>query len=103
LVNAWSKGHFPVSCYQLLANDASAFCIGKARLVLTPIQIKMARTALGWTRAQLAATSGVAAKTIQRVENGENATVQKMQKIEDAFRRAGCDFADDNWVKAPST
>ena len=73
----------------------------EAHSLLTPMQIKLARTALGWGRKELAEASGVSRATIKRIEDGNRAFADTVDALERTLRRHGCDFADDNWVKAP--
>ncbi len=61
--------------------------------VLSPIQCRMARAALGWSLDALAEESGVNRWTILRFENGESVTRSKNRRtLRRAFEAAGVRF-----------
>lgn len=64
--------------------------------MITPAQIRAARSLIGWTQAQLAERSGVSEVSIKNIERGATdpraATLAKMQT---AFKEAGVVFLDD--------
>jgi transcriptional regulator with XRE-family HTH domain len=63
----------------------------------------MARAALGWSRQRLATEAGTSEATVKRIEEGNRSFADTLDSIDRTLRDRGCDFADDNWVKAPST
>jgi transcriptional regulator with XRE-family HTH domain len=59
------------------------------------MQIKMARSALGWSTQKLADESGVSARTLNRIETGEgflSATTANLKLVEMTFKAAGIEF-----------
>jgi transcriptional regulator with XRE-family HTH domain len=60
--------------------------------VLTPVQIRMARAALGWGVRDLAKKAGLAPNTVSRFENGHGARVETLALIERAFEKEGVIF-----------
>lgn len=66
-----------------------------------PTQIKMARAAIGWSRARLASESGVAVNTIQRLEEGKQVLSGNLEKIIRAIDRAGVAFKPDGSIIPP--
>jgi DNA-binding XRE family transcriptional regulator len=70
--------------------------------MLTPIQCKMARAALGWGVKDLAEKANIAANTVVRFENEKheaNPSTQTM--IKQAFEAAGVRFSEDGGVLPP--
>ena len=69
--------------------------IGYAAEMITPAQIRAARSLIGWTQAELAKHSGVSEVSIKNIERGatdpRSGTLTKMQ---DAFRKGGVVFLD---------
>jgi transcriptional regulator with XRE-family HTH domain len=62
-------------------------------------QIAMARAALGWSREELAARSGVSAPTIKRAETaGSGMYVDTAIKLQRAFEAAGLVLLSDGQV-----
>jgi transcriptional regulator with XRE-family HTH domain len=63
-------------------------------------QIRAGRALLGWSMAELTAQSGVSASTIKRLEAAGRdvpaATVQSLVAIENALRKSGVTFIDEN-------
>lgn len=60
--------------------------------MITCVQIKMARTGLGWTGKKLSEESGVGLSTIKRLEQDDSfssVSIQKVQAIEKAFLATG--------------
>ena len=57
--------------------------------MLTRNQVKMARAALGWSTTELARQAGITANTVTRFENGGNVTLATVEKMKEAFERAG--------------
>ena len=63
--------------------------------MITSAQIRAARVALGWTAADLGVLSGLASRTILRVEASDGVpqtTTQTMAKIMQALESAGIEF-----------
>jgi len=64
--------------------------------MITRIQVKMARVALGWGVRELAAKAGVSANTVSRYENGADALGETLYRIQRALEEAGVVFIDRN-------
>ena len=64
--------------------------------MITRVQIKMARAALGWGVRDLAAKTGLAANTISRYENGADALGETLLRIQRTFEEAGIIFIDED-------
>ena len=64
--------------------------------MLAGTQIKMARAALGWGVRDLAKKAGVNPNTVNRIENGHDAMVGTLVKIQSALEAAGIEFIDPN-------
>lgn len=60
--------------------------------MLSGIQIRMARAALGWSVRDLAGRAGVTPNTVSRVENGGDALVATLEKLERLFLAEGIEF-----------
>jgi transcriptional regulator with XRE-family HTH domain len=54
----------------------------------------MARTALDWTRLDLATASGVSERTIARFEAGELILIKRVRALRGAFEAQGIIFVD---------
>jgi transcriptional regulator with XRE-family HTH domain len=52
---------------------------------MNPTQCKMARAALGWSRADLAAAAGVAQATVERFELGDTIEPGELKEIRSTF------------------
>lgn len=63
--------------------------------MLSGLQIKMARIAVGWDAAQLAGASGVALTTVSRIENGGGVYASTLAKLQEALEGAGAVFIAD--------
>ena len=66
--------------------------------MVTSEQIKMARTALGWSVEKLASESVVGVRTIHRIEaqNGiPNATAGNLKLLRETLQAAGIEFIGD--------
>jgi transcriptional regulator with XRE-family HTH domain len=63
---------------------------------MKPIQLKMARAAVGWGVRDLAKKAGVTANTVTRIENGADAKQSTMDKLQHALESAGVEFIDEN-------
>jgi transcriptional regulator with XRE-family HTH domain len=66
--------------------------------MITRVQIRMARAALGWGVRELADHAGLAPNTVSRFENGADARFDTLVQIQEALERAGIMFvpADDH-------
>jgi transcriptional regulator with XRE-family HTH domain len=60
--------------------------------MITPLQVRMARAALGWGVRQLSTKAGVATNTVSRFENGYGAMVETLTRIQGALENAGVIF-----------
>ncbi len=63
---------------------------------MRPVQLRMARAALGWGVRDLAAKSGVTANTVTRIENGADSKQSTIDKLRRALEEAGVEFIDAN-------
>jgi len=64
--------------------------------MITSVQVRMARAALGWSVRDLASRAGMAANTVSRYENGADAYGETLTKIRRAFEQSGVIFIDEN-------
>ena len=63
--------------------------------MLLPIQVKLARTALGWGVRELAQNAGVAPSTIVRFEAGRGGMqASTLSRVEQCLREGGVIFVD---------
>ena len=63
---------------------------------MTPIQCRMARTALDWSSADLARAAEVGQATVTRFETGRDARMSTVEKLRSAFEAAGIAFIAEN-------
>jgi transcriptional regulator with XRE-family HTH domain len=63
---------------------------------MKPVQIKMARAAVGWGVRELAKKARVAANTVSRIENGADAKQSTIDRLQQALEAAGIDFINEN-------
>ena len=63
---------------------------------MKPIQLRMARAAVGWGVRELAEKAGVTANTVTRIENGSDARQSTMDSLQQALETAGVVFIDEN-------
>jgi len=63
---------------------------------MKPVQIKMARAAIGWGVRELAEKAGVTANTVTRIENGADAKQSTMNRLQHALEIAGIELIDEN-------
>jgi transcriptional regulator with XRE-family HTH domain len=63
---------------------------------MKPVQLKMARAALGLGVRELAEMTGITANTISRIENGSDAKQSTITAIRQALESAGVIFIDQN-------
>jgi transcriptional regulator with XRE-family HTH domain len=71
--------------------------LSEARMI-TRLQVRMARTALGWGVRDLADRTGLSPTTVSRFENGHDARMDTVRQIQDVLERAGVIFVpgDEN-------
>lgn len=69
--------------------------------MLTSVQIRMARAALGWGVRDLAKKAGLAPNTVSRFENGHGARVETLVLIERAFADEGIVFLEADQTGGP--
>ena len=60
--------------------------------MITRLQVRMARTALGWGVRDLARKVGVSPTTVTRFENGAHTRADTLGQIQDVLERAGIIF-----------
>lgn len=58
----------------------------------------MARTALDWTRQDLATASGVSERTIARFESGESVLPARVKALRHVFEAKGVLFIDSGYL-----
>lgn len=63
---------------------------------MTPVQIRMARAAVGWGVRELAEKAGVTANTVTRIENGADAKQSTLNAMRLALETAGVIFIEEN-------
>ena len=63
---------------------------------MKPVQLKMARAAVGWGVRELAKKAGVTANTVTRIENGADAKQSTMDRLQHALEAAGIEFIPEN-------
>ncbi|MEJ5018671.1 helix-turn-helix transcriptional regulator [Ochrobactrum vermis] len=63
---------------------------------MTPLQCRLARTALGWGVRELAHTAHISTQTVSRFENGEELRSSTLEKIRGIFETAGIEFIEAN-------
>ena len=63
---------------------------------MRPVQLKMARAAVGWGVRELAKKAGVTANTVTRIENGADAKQSTMDNLQHALEAAGIEFIQEN-------
>jgi transcriptional regulator with XRE-family HTH domain len=63
---------------------------------MKPVQLKMARAAVGWGVRELAKKAGVTANTVTRIENGADAKHSTIDRLQHALEAAGIEFIQEN-------
>ena len=63
---------------------------------MVPVQIRMARAAVGWGVRELAEKAGVTANTVTRIENGADAKQSTVVALRAALEAAGVEFIPEN-------
>lgn len=69
--------------------------------MITRLQVRMARTALGWGVRDLARKAGLSPTTVTRFENGADARVDTLGQIQDVLERAGIIFVPGDETAGP--
>ena len=69
--------------------------------MITPIQVRMARAALGWGVRELAQKADLAPNTVSRFENGAGARVDTLTQIQEALEKAGAIFLPADSTAGP--
>lgn len=68
--------------------------------MITPVQCKMARTAVGWSTRELAERASVGATTVNRFEVDARAPIKAtLMAIQRALENEGVEFLDDDGVR----
>ena len=68
--------------------------------MITPVQSKMARAAVGWSTRELAERAGVGATTVNRFEVEARAPIKAtLLAIQRSLESAGVEFLDDDGVR----
>ena len=82
---------------QQRARLAKRFVAAEGRMI-TRLQVRLARTALGWGVWNLARKAGVSPTTVTRFENGADTRAETLRQIQYVLERAGIIFvpADEN-------
>jgi transcriptional regulator with XRE-family HTH domain len=63
---------------------------------MRPVQLKMARAAVGWGVRELAKKAGVTANTVTRIEHGADAKQSTIDRLQHALEAAGIEFIQEN-------
>ena len=66
--------------------------------MITPEQIRIARTILGWTQQELSREAEMSWPTINRIEKGTTVRSFTMSKLETIFKHNGIVFIDNKHV-----
>jgi len=69
--------------------------------VITPVQVRMARAALGWGVRDLAKHAGLSANTVSRFENDFGAMVETLARIQETLETAGIAFIPADQQRGP--
>ena len=65
-------------------------------MIITDAQSRAARGLLGWTQADLAASTGLSRETIQKFERGGDMRLSNVHVLRSAFEKAGVQFIARN-------
>ena len=60
--------------------------------MISPVQVRMARAALGWGVRELGTKAGISANTVSRFETGGATLVETLIQMQAALERAGVVF-----------
>ena len=69
--------------------------------MISPMQVRMARAALGWGVRELGIKAGISANTVSRFENGGGAMVETLIQIQAALENAGIVFVSADQQGGP--
>jgi len=69
--------------------------------MITRLQMRMARAALGWGVRDLAEAAGVSPNTVSRFENGAGARADTLGHLQEVLERAGVAFVPADEVAGP--
>ena len=69
--------------------------------MITRLQVRMARTALGWGVRDLARQAGVSPTTVSRFEHGAHTRVDTVALFQDVLERAGIVFVPSDEEAGP--
>jgi len=69
--------------------------------MITRLQVRMARAALGWSARDLGKQAGIARTTVTRFENGLGTHISTLCKIQSALEKAGIIFTWADGVVGP--
>ena len=65
-------------------------------MIMSPLQCRMARAALGMGIRELAAAAKVSTDTVARFERGEDLKERTIEALQRAFEASGVEFIDEN-------
>jgi len=65
-------------------------------LIMSPVQCRMARAALGLGVRELAAAAKVSTDTVARFERGEDLKERTIEALQRTFEAAGVEFINEN-------
>jgi transcriptional regulator with XRE-family HTH domain len=71
--------------------------------MITVMQCRMARTALGWGVRDLAKHAHIGTNTVARFESGKPVNVSTMTLIKITFEAAGVQFTEDGGIVPPKS
>jgi transcriptional regulator with XRE-family HTH domain len=69
--------------------------------LITRLQIRMARVALGWGVRELALKAGIAPNTVSRFENGASTRVETLALMQEALENGGIIFVSADAAGGP--
>jgi len=84
------------TAYQIYADERFIVNSYLYSVPMKPVQLKMARAAVGWGVRELAKKAGVTANTVTRIENGADAKQSTMDRLQHALEAAGIEFIQEN-------
>jgi transcriptional regulator with XRE-family HTH domain len=65
-------------------------------MIMSPVQCRMARAALGLGVREVAAAAKVSTDTVARFERGEDLKERTIEALQRTFEAAGIEFIDEN-------
>ncbi len=65
-------------------------------MIMSPVQCRMARAALGLGVREVAAAAKVSTDTVARFERGEDLKERTIEALQRTFEAAGVEFIDEN-------